>query len=66
MMPSTSRTAGGQSRPGAQKGGEMLTTAENEMLTPVGPGTPCRELMRRYWHSEEADQRLQQQVQAHP
>jgi 5,5'-dehydrodivanillate O-demethylase oxygenase subunit len=44
----------------------MLTTAENEMLTPVGPGTPCGELMRRYWHSEEADQLLQQQAQAHP
>ena len=28
----------------------MLTTAENEMLTRVGPGTPCGELMRRYWH----------------
>src|SRR5262245_19285273 len=49
MMPSTSRTAGGQSRPDAQKGGEMLTTAENEMLTRVGRGTPCGELMRRYW-----------------
>ena len=28
----------------------MLTTAENEMLTRVGRGTPCGELMRRYWH----------------
>ena len=28
----------------------MLTTAENDMLTRVGPGTPCGELMRRYWH----------------
>ena len=28
----------------------MLSTAENEMLTRVGPGTPCGELMRRYWH----------------
>jgi 5,5'-dehydrodivanillate O-demethylase len=42
----------------------MLTIAENEMLTRVGPGTPCGELMRRYWHSEEAAQLLQQQ--AHP
>ncbi|HEY3118388.1 MAG TPA: Rieske 2Fe-2S domain-containing protein, partial [Chloroflexota bacterium] len=28
----------------------MLTEAENELLTRVGPGTPCGELMRRYWH----------------
>jgi 5,5'-dehydrodivanillate O-demethylase len=28
----------------------MLTTAENERLTQVGPGTPMGELMRRYWH----------------
>ena len=28
----------------------MLTQAENEKLTRVGPGTPGGELMRRYWH----------------
>jgi 5,5'-dehydrodivanillate O-demethylase len=28
----------------------MLTEAENELLTRVGPGTPMGELMRRYWH----------------
>lgn len=28
----------------------MLTQAENEFLTRIGPGTPCGELMRRYWH----------------
>jgi 5,5'-dehydrodivanillate O-demethylase len=28
----------------------MLSQEENEMLTRVGPGTPCGELMRRYWH----------------
>ena len=28
----------------------MLSREENEMLTRVGPGTPCGELMRRYWH----------------
>ena len=28
----------------------MLTREENEMLTRVGPGTPCGDLMRRYWH----------------
>ena len=27
----------------------MLTAAENEQLTRVGPGTPMGELMRRYW-----------------
>ena len=28
----------------------MLSAQENELLTRVGPGTPCGELMRRYWH----------------
>jgi hypothetical protein len=28
----------------------MLSQEENEMLTRVGPGTPCGALMRRYWH----------------
>jgi len=28
----------------------MLTAEQNELLTRVGPGTPCGELMRRYWH----------------
>jgi 5,5'-dehydrodivanillate O-demethylase len=28
----------------------MLTREMNEKLTRVGPGTPCGELMRRYWH----------------
>ncbi len=27
----------------------MLSTGANERLTRVGPGTPCGELMRRYW-----------------
>jgi 5,5'-dehydrodivanillate O-demethylase len=27
----------------------MLTTEENELLTRVGPSTPCGELLRRYW-----------------
>jgi hypothetical protein len=27
----------------------MLSQAENELLTRVGPGTPCGEMMRRYW-----------------
>jgi 5,5'-dehydrodivanillate O-demethylase oxygenase subunit len=28
----------------------MLTREENELLTRVGRGTPCGELLRRYWH----------------
>src|ERR671919_1607481 len=28
----------------------MLTQEENELLTRVGRGTPCGELLRRYWH----------------
>jgi 5,5'-dehydrodivanillate O-demethylase len=28
----------------------MLSKSENEVLTRVGPGTPCGELLRRYWH----------------
>ena len=28
----------------------MLTAEDNELLTRVGPGTPCGELLRRYWH----------------
>ncbi|HXF81147.1 MAG TPA: aromatic ring-hydroxylating dioxygenase subunit alpha, partial [bacterium] len=28
----------------------MLTQEENDLLTRVGPGTPCGELLRRYWH----------------
>jgi 5,5'-dehydrodivanillate O-demethylase len=37
----------------------MLTQAENEMLTRVGPGTPCGELMRRYWHPVAATVQLE-------
>ncbi len=28
----------------------MVTVEQNERWTRVGPGTPCGELMRRYWH----------------
>ena len=28
----------------------MLTREENLLLTQVGRGTPCGELLRRYWH----------------
>src|SRR6266516_3515789 len=27
----------------------MLTVEENELITRTGPGTPCGDLMRRYW-----------------
>jgi 5,5'-dehydrodivanillate O-demethylase oxygenase subunit len=27
----------------------MLTQAQNDRLTKIGPGTPCGELLRRYW-----------------
>jgi 5,5'-dehydrodivanillate O-demethylase len=29
----------------------MLSKEQNERLTRVGPGTPCGELLRRYWHA---------------
>src|ERR1051325_7203154 len=38
------------SRRGFGIGGEpMLSKEENELLTRVGPGTPCGEMLRRYW-----------------
>ena len=37
----------------------MLSKEENEMLTRVGPGTPCGELMRRYWHPVAATVQLE-------
>ena len=36
----------------------MLTAADNELLTRVGPGTPGGELLRRYWHPIAATQQL--------
>ena len=27
----------------------MISREENNLLTQTGPGTPCGELMRRYW-----------------
>lgn len=29
----------------------MMTREHNERLTKVGPGTPCGEMLRRYWHA---------------
>src|SRR5579862_1332543 len=36
----------------------MLPQSENEYLARVGPGTPCGELLRRYWHPVAADAEL--------
>ncbi len=36
----------------------MLTQAENERMTRVGPGTPGGELLRRYWHPVAVAQEL--------
>src|SRR5438309_628106 len=38
----------------------MLSLADNELLTKVGPGTPMGELMRRYWHPIAATAQLQE------
>ena len=27
----------------------MISAEENNLLTQIGPGTPCGELLRRYW-----------------
>ena len=27
----------------------MMSAQENELITRIGPGTPCGALMRRYW-----------------
>ncbi len=37
----------------------MVTREENEMLSRVGTGTPCGELLRRYWHPIAATAELQ-------
>lgn len=36
----------------------MLTKEQNERITRVGPGTPCGELLRRYWHPVGVSDRL--------
>ena len=36
----------------------MLSTAENERFTRVGPGTPGGELLRRYWHVAATSQEM--------
>lgn len=38
----------------------MLSAEENELLTRIGPGTPCGELMRCYWHPICAEAALRQ------
>src|SRR5207244_4901962 len=44
------RSLGRRGSPGEFGGECMLTAADNELLTHIGPGTPCGELLRRYWH----------------
>lgn len=39
----------------------MESSEQNELMTQVGKGTPCGELMRRYWHPVAAAQDLDQQ-----
>src|SRR5579864_7750759 len=43
----------------------MLTEEENELLTRVGPGTPCGELLRRYWHPIALSQDLSDEKPTH-
>ncbi len=44
----------------------MLTREENELLTRVGQGTPCGELLRRYWHPVAAAGELTEQQSIRP
>ena len=44
----------------------MLTQAENEALTRVGPGTPAGELLRRYWHVAAASCELTEESPVKP
>ena len=39
----------------------MLSREENELLTRVGPGTPCGNLLRRYWHPVAAASELSEE-----
>ncbi len=40
----------------------MLTAEQNELLTRIGPGTPCGNLMRRYWQPIAAASELARQA----
>ena len=44
----------------------MLTREENELLTRIGRGTPCGELLRRYWHPVAAVGELTEQTSIRP
>ena len=37
-----------------------MTKEENDLLTQVGPGTPCGSLMRRYWQPASLSEELPQ------
>ncbi len=47
-------TIGGPPLPHTKPGRRYLTREEDEMLTRVGPGTPCGKLMRHDWHPSAA------------
>ncbi len=40
----------------------MLSREENEYLTRTGPGTPCGELMRRYWQPVALSEELESEA----
>src|SRR5262245_21069850 len=42
-----------------QESRPMLTAEQNELLTRIGPGTPCGNLMRRYWQPVAAASELE-------
>jgi 5,5'-dehydrodivanillate O-demethylase oxygenase subunit len=44
----------------------MLTRGENELLTQVSRGTPCGELLRRYWHPVAAAAELREEKPIRP
>lgn len=44
----------------------MLTKAENDLLTQVGPGKPAGELLRRYWHVAAAAMELTEDAPIKP
>jgi phthalate 4,5-dioxygenase len=47
-----------------------MQAAQNERITRIGPGTPCGELLRRYWHPtallDEFDPRLDPRMEQRP
>src|SRR3989449_2166510 len=46
--------------PGLTEEAHMLPQTENDLLTQTGPGTPCGELLRRYWQPAALSEELPQ------